>query len=689
MTNLRKSNLAGAILAVLLQAVNILAGESTRGAPVLGPAPKAPRDVSGLPGGGPRKLDLPAGFSVNSNMREPVRQFYNAVYLASEGLPIDSTANISNCIAGANSTAFENATLLRINWFRAMSGIPAAVTFSASESAEDQSAALMMSANNNLMDENIPTSWNCFSVSGTNAAAYSNLAIDSDGPDAINVYICDYGANNSAAGHRRWLLYPQTQVMASGDVPAQGEFSAANANWIVDANFGGPRPATTEPYVAWPPPGFAPYPVVFPQWSFALSNADLSAASVTMESNGVPVNVTVQPYALGYGENTLVWYPSDLDPTSRSTVFPFNGADTLYAITISNVATMDGPRSFSYGVTVFDPVLPGPGYVATAISGTNSPSVNENNPYSCAPSANPNNTGYQWVAALTTNGDLTDQARNGLTNFTISPPPLYAVITNPPVGTGKCFHLDHTNPVPQLLQFKEILFPTVNTKLSFQSILGYASTTEVARVQVSTNGGGAWVDIFAQPGTGSNGIFMFSSHTLSLANCAGQITSVRFNYDLIGSNYYGEVTTLVGWSIENIALTDASQLVDFATNATVSTNLNFVPAHPGIWVLETRGVIFNQFGLDWSPAIQLMAVTNSAPKLVLLSPPALDSTQAHIPFTVLQGAASSFDLLQASDLTGPWTTNASAILSNVVAGSSFQFTDPHPGVNSYYRVLAR
>jgi hypothetical protein len=72
-----------------------------------------------------------------------------------------------------------------------------------------------------------------------------------------------------------------------------------------------------------------------------------------------------------------------------------------------------------------------------------------------------------------------------------------------------------------------------------------------------------------------------------------------------------------------------------------------------------------------------------------LSPPALDSAQAHIPFTILQGTASSFELLQASEITGPWITNTSAILSNVVTGSLFQFTDPHPGANSYYRVLAQ
>ena len=581
MTELRILNAVMAILAMLLHATNGLAQ---------------------------------AAFSVNGNSREQVRQFYNAVYTASEGVPMDSTADIANCIAGANSAAFQNAVLWRINWFRAMSGIPAGVTFDASESAADQSAALMMSANNTNLHSGIPTNWSCFDPSGTNAADNSNLALGVNGPDAITSYMWDYGAANAQVSHRRWLLYPQTQVMASGDMPAQGAHLAANATWEFDTNYLGSRPATTNPFVAWPPPGYVPYPVVFPQWSFApgLSNADLSIATVTMQSNGVPLSVSNQPYVVGYGENTLVWYPSALDPTTNSTVFPFNGADTVYSITISNVriGAASNLQSFSYNVTNFDPALPGADYVPTIISGTNRPTINVTNPYSCTPSANPNVTGYQWMVSQSVNGDLSDNALNGLTIFTISPPPVYPVITNPPIGSGECFHLTHTNAVPQLLQFTEVLFPAANTSLSFQSFLGYATTNEVARVQISTNGGGAWTDIYTQPGTEGSGQAAFVAHTLPLSNCAGQITYVRFNYDYAGGLCYSQTSPNVGWCLENIVLTNAAQLVGFATNATVSTNSNFAPAGTGNWVLEARGVIFNQnqFGLDWSPAIELAAV---------------------------------------------------------------------------------
>jgi hypothetical protein len=679
MRNLRINCAAAAILAALLHATSGPAQHSSNVGPVLGPVPEPPRDVTALPGHGPRPLDgmKEAGFNVNINSREQARQFYNAVYTASDGFPINSTADTADCAAGTNSAAFENAVLWRINWFRAMSGIPAAVTFDAGESAADQSAALIMSANDYLMHTGIPANSSCFSANGTNAAFNSDLALGVNGPDAITGYIFDYGYNNWLVGHRRLILYPQTQVMASGDVPAQGAFQEANATWVLDANYGGPRPATAAPFVAWPPPGYVPYPVVFPQWSFSLSNADLSLATVTMQSNGVLLSVEIQPYFVGVGENTLVWYPAGVDTGSYINVFPFNGTDTVYAITISNVnvetisngAPAAATQSFSYNVTVFDPALPGADFVPAVISGTNHPFVNENNLYSCTPSANPNTTGYQWLVAQAPNGNLADNALNGLANFTISPAPGYAVIlTNPPAGSGQCFHLTHTNPAPQLLEFTEVLFPSTNTSLSFRSFLGWASTNETARVQISTNDSD-WMDIYAQPGTGSGGQTNFAAITLSLSNCAGRITYLRFNYDFddyAGSPYYNEVSPNFGWCIENIVITNASQLVNFTTNSTVSTNFNFVPVQSGGWVLETRGVIFDQFAMDWSPASLLSAVMRQCQ------------------LEVLTNGGGTIK----PNYNGQWLTVTSNYSMTAAAAAGFAFTNWTGGTNQPYSVLA-
>jgi hypothetical protein len=654
--------------------------------PNLGDAPKAPADVSGLPGGGPRPLEVTGGFNVNADSREQVREFYNSIYTSLEGVVMNSTADTTNCIPGTNSTAFQNVTLCRINWLRAMAGIPAAITFNSNESTQDQAGALIMSKNNALQHIGIPPTWGCFTVAGTNAADNSNLALGFDGADAITSYIWDFGANNTAVGHRRWILYPQTQVMAAGDVPVEGSFNSANATWVFDANLGGPRPATSQPFVSWPPAGFVPYQLVFPQWSFALSNADLSAATVSMTSNGAPVSVSLQTYATGYGENTLVWVPMGLDPTSQGTTFPFSGTDTVYSVTVTNIKVSASTVGFTYSVTLFDPTVPGTDYVATIVIGTNTPYLNTSNAYACVPIANPNTTGYQWLTAQTTNGNLTDIATNGLANFTMSPTPIYPVITNPPTGSGKCFHLCHTNPVSQFLQLNELLLPATNTMLSFKSLLGYAATDEIAHAQASVDGGANWQDLFVEAGSGGSGESTFTAHSYCLSNYAGQLTLLRFDYSLPSGTYtyFPTADNYVGWCIENIVVTNVEQAINLATNSTASTNFTFTPTQPGTNVLAAAPVLFTQFPLGWGPFKLVTAITNPNP-VILLGQPVLTNNQILLNFTI-SGAAGTFHLLQTTQLNTTWTTNSTAMFTTNIPGSSYRYTVTNNAPVRFYRV---
>ncbi|HZI33817.1 MAG TPA: hypothetical protein VFF11_15870, partial [Candidatus Binatia bacterium] len=539
----------------------------------------------------------------------------------------------------------------------------AAITLNSAESVKDQAAAVMMSEHGALQHVGNWTGWDCFSSDGTNASANSNLALGNYGPDAITAYIWDFGANNYEVGHRRWILYPQTQIMGTGDVPPQSSYYSANATWVFDANYGGPRPATRTPYVTWPPAGYVPYQVVFPQWSFALSNADLSASTVTMTSNGVPVAITQQSYVTGFGENTVVWYPTSLDPTT-GTKFPFNGTDTVYSVTVNNVVTSAGTKSFSYAVTVFDPATTGTDYAPLVISGPSQPVVNANNFYSCTTSTNPAVTGYQWLITQTTNGNLVDNALNGLTNFTISPTPTYSIITNPPAGGGSCFHLAHSPAAPQLLQLKEILFPSNSASLNFKSLLGYASSDEVARVQISTDGGGTWQDIYTQPGSGGSGESSFTQHSLSLSSYAGKSTLVRFNYDFSTGSYYPQTDPYVGWCIENVVVTNSLQLLGQVTNATSSTNFVFTPAQTGNYLLQSRSVIFSEFATDLGAAKQVTVV--SGPPQITISSLVVVGSQVNINFALTSGTATGFHLLQADQLGSTWTTNSTAVLTTNV-----------------------
>lgn len=282
--------------------------------------------------------------TVNPQDRAASLEFYRRVYLASEGTVIGWTGNQADCNAGTTAAAFRDAVTLRINYYRAMAGVPPLNGQSPAYVRKAQQAALMQSVNRSL-NHDPPTSWQCYTAEGDEASRRSNLCLGRNGPAAIDGYMADPGSNNTPAGHRRWILYPQTRVMGSGDVAATSGYMAANALWAWDDRFGDPRPPTREEYVAWPPPGYTPHRVVSPRWSFAYAGADLRTATVDVRRNGQNVGVTVHPVANGYGENTLVWdVDADLSP----------GPDTAYDVTVRDVRIGGVARDFAYRVIVFN-----------------------------------------------------------------------------------------------------------------------------------------------------------------------------------------------------------------------------------------------------------------------------------------------------------------------------------------------
>lgn len=289
-----------------------------------------------------------SGLSVNPTSREDSNNFYSQVYLGSEGVNTSWDGSINNCNEGTTSDAFKEAVQLRINYFRAMAGVPSEVKLSKEYNHKAQEAALMMSANKSLT-HNPPSNWKCYSTDGDQAAGSSNIALGVFGPEAINLYMHDPGSYNYFVGHRRWILYPNTQEMGTGDIPYTSGYPATNALWVFDSNIFSARPDTRDGFVAWPPPGYVPYKVVFPRWSFSYHRADFKSASVSVTSKGKSMGFTQKPVVNGYGENTIVWEMNDLifDAPPKS--------DTKYTVKINNVKINGVSRNFTYDVIVFDP----------------------------------------------------------------------------------------------------------------------------------------------------------------------------------------------------------------------------------------------------------------------------------------------------------------------------------------------
>jgi uncharacterized protein YkwD len=656
----------------------------------LGSPPTAPKDVSGLPRRREKFLTT-GGFTVNTTNREEVRSFFNAIYPASDNVPINSTADISSCSAGTNSADFGDSVIRRINWFRAMAGIPAVVTADPGNNAADQAAALMMSANN-LLDHNPTASWSCFTLSGSNAAHNSNIALGTNGAAAVASYIQDRGTNNPAAGHRRWLLFPQTQIMGTGDMPTQGGFQAANAVWVFDNNFTNSRPATRTKFIAWPPAGYVPKQVVCPRWSFAYTNANFTNATVSMTSNGVPVSVFKETVIDGYGEPTLVWVPMGLDSTASFPVWPFSGTDTVYTVTIGNVGFPIGMSNFTYSVTVFDPAVPGSDYYPPVIVGPAFAVVGQSNAYSFNSVSNA--SGYQWRYSRRSSFNLFDGAEAGLGNWTTNSSAFYSLITANPVAAGSfAFQMAHTNtsvqnpnPTPQIMTLTNALSPLPGTTLQFRSLLAYATSMEVARVQASTNNGAAWFDLYTQAGNGTPETG-FSTKTISLGAYAGLPLLLRFNYDVPTSGsitYYPNVGPMFGWHFDNITITNSEQLLATTTNSIAGASFQFNPPQAGNFNLQAQGVIFNDFPLDWGPIKQVVATTNTGP-IIQIDKLTISSSQARVDFSLQSGTASTYKLLSAALPLGPWSTDSLAVLATNSPGS-YRFTTTPNGAARFYKV---
>jgi uncharacterized protein YkwD len=595
------------------------------------------------------------GFQVNPAGREESRVFFNTIHQASKSVPIGWTGNTAQGIPGTTAEAFREAVALRVNYFRAMAGVPAGIAFSEIYSGKDQRAALMMSANNNL-SHNPPPSWRFYSAAGAEAAANSNLYLGDYGPRAIDGYMDDFGSGNKAAGHRRWILYPQTATMGTGDVPQSGAYLSANALWVIDENLRGTRPATRESFVAWPPPGYVPYPLAYSRWSFSMPGANFNSATVSMRRNGTNIPVTLEPLESGYGEDTLVWFPNDADPNNPSRP-DAPASDLPVSISIGNVALGGATRSFDYTVTLFDPLKPGADTVVPALTGPSTvyAGVGASHSFNAVPRA----TGYQWQHSRIEAWSGVEGAENGSGAFVISAPADYEIISTSVRATGAAsFHLTLPGFLIQSIAFRSHFIPQTGGELRFNSRLGWATAAQTARVQVSTDDGIQWQTLWSQPGTRTAGERAFTSRTVSLSAFAGRMILVRFLYDYhFGDAAYDQTSDGVGWYIDDIAFVNT----DYPGGTEVSEiqsslDFTFNAPEPGTFLLAVRPIFYEKYPGEWGP---LRTITATLPPSDY---PAITGQPADV--TAPAGSPASFHVTATASsgtLTYQWLKNGDPI----------------------------
>lgn len=320
----------------------------------LGPAPRFDPSLQVPLLRGPT---APATVVIDPQNRNQVASAYQSIYLPQGNVPPGWTGNVAGCAAGTTTTAYRQATIDRVNFYRALAGLPGNISLAGAAQATDtQAAALIFSANQQLSHAP-PSTWACWTQPGSTGASNSNIALGhgsnaAAGPGAIDLYMDDSGSGNSAAGHRRWVLYPPQAQMDSGSVPYNPQW-AANALWVLSG--WGARPPTPNG-VAWPPRGYIPWqllPSASNRWSFAWSNANFANATVSMARNGVALGApSYEAIQDGYGDNTLVW-------DAQGVTYSQPGADVTYHVTLNGISGGGAPASISYDVVVIDPYVLG------------------------------------------------------------------------------------------------------------------------------------------------------------------------------------------------------------------------------------------------------------------------------------------------------------------------------------------
>jgi uncharacterized protein YkwD len=270
-------------------------------------------------------------FSPDSAGRAAAVNDYQVNYLGSSISSTGWVGDPDNCDAGTTPDATKQKVLQRLNYFRRLSGVPA-VVLDANYSAEAQEAALIM-RDNNALNHYPPTTWKCVTPTGQLAAANSNLALGTGGSGAIDLYIADEGV--TALGHRRWALFPALDTVGTGDT------DYTNALWVIGGF--GTRPSIE--YSAYPGNGYIPAPLVYDVWSFSVSAADFSGATVTVtDAKGISYPVTISQTGNGYGDNTLAW--------TFQQSFSQISTDLQLNVSVSEVKVSGQTKSFQYSVYI-------------------------------------------------------------------------------------------------------------------------------------------------------------------------------------------------------------------------------------------------------------------------------------------------------------------------------------------------
>ncbi|MEP4079269.1 hypothetical protein [Haloferula sp.] len=598
-----------------------------------------------------------SGFTVDTSNRNDVVSFWHAVYSASDLYweRIGWTGNYGSTATGAEGTtsqAFTADVERRVNFVRALCGVPSVVSMNTDEtvlieagdnhvpaastmkrSAIQRSAFMAaLGTTGSTISHDPPTSLAAWTVAAWNGHNKSTISKGFFGPDAVDAYFREDVAGvsnwNYDAGHRRWLLAVAVTDMATGDTP--GDFNSATLKITQPSNLIYVKPKPSElssaapRFVSYPGAGFFPAGLNTPFWSLSRSGADFSSAVVAMTDDaGTPVSTTVVSTNTGFAENAIVWsVPEEV----RALTAP---VDRTYHVTVSGIGGGVG-ESHSWTVTIMDPNrLTDP----LDIEGPASPVASVGTEYQLTPvpGCDRMETGFFLRDAATWTETAEDGSESQVVDLTDPSYELRASVTNSAPGYPsdyftegtKAFHLTFPRAydprlnsiADEVFEFSRQIMAGPGASVEFQFRRGYMTSTTALACESSEDGGLTWQSV-GSPLTGAaNGQADtdFSMVSLPLAESSESLL-LRFRlyrtnpaagfydherYPNYATGAFIDELNLIGcdW-LEPGGLIESSPSEGFVEFGSATTSLPILTGQE--WCLRTRPVMGGK-AFPWGP----------------------------------------------------------------------------------------
>lgn len=324
-----------------------------------------------------------------------------------------------------------------------------------------------------------------------------------------------------------------------------------------------------------------------------------------------------------------------------------------------------------------------PRYTAPVIRGPESVTTESSNAY--AFNVVGGATSYQWRWSQTVPCTNVYGAEKGLADLQFTGSTGYSVIVTNVKRSGLAsFHFAHPQVyVDQCLTWKPVFRARTNACIAFAAMTSIANTNQVARMQISTNSGLSWNDIWTQKGVPGRTKTTFTSYSVSLTNIAGREFLLRCMYDYLSTGgWYTNTSTGYGFYLDDVCFTNVDQLCTLVTNTAAGTNFVFAPTNCGSYFLRVRPTVSNRV-LDYGP--ELVVTAAAAPVVSISSISRPQPQQMRVDFSLTNGNPASSQLWWSDIPYGSWNRDSRAVLGTN-RGSYYFLTPDSSSVTRFYRI---